>query len=176
MRNRTVFKRTDTSYNSRRNRDVYHFPDKSKGNFLFKNITNKRQIKRESSLFIFMRKFNFDFKFIRKCFLFKNIDNEYYAYKIIKENKVKAKYRDFTFYDNDGHLNYLKIVASLFSDCEFTKNKATEILFRNLKAFFKNQLVIDFAIMCVCIFVLAYIFFTLFFNFNEFIQYKIHFL
>lgn len=119
---------------------------------------------------------NFDFRKLDLFEMTPEVAEEYYLYKKRKEGKIKTKNTYFSFYEIDGTINYFKVFSGLFSENEFIKERALEVLEENLKEFVRSQVFIDYFSMIFSCGVALILFFNIFFNISTFFEYYLGFL
>lgn len=104
------------------------------------------------------------------------VEKDYRIYKSKKEESCKKRMKSFSFYNNDGSFNCIGIFLGMCSDYDYIREKSSDLFFMNVEKIIKSD---DFRDLITLIFTSStflYLYFTLFFNFREFINYKFNFI
>lgn len=145
--------------------------------FQFKS--EKAEISKEEIFFVkqyieYIR--NFDFRKLDLFEMNSEVAEDYYLYKKRKEGKIKTKNTYFSFYEIDGTINYFKVFSGLFSENDFVKERALNILEENLKGLVRSQAFVDYFSMIFSCGVALLLIFNIFFNISAFFEHYLGFL
>lgn len=98
-----------------------------------------------------------------------DVAEEYYLYKKRrKENRLRKERANTTFYGIDGTLNYLKVLKGMFSDNVYFRREAKRLFKLNIGKFLRSDEFMDYVTLILSCGVLAFLFFSLFFNIGLF--------
>ena len=145
-------------YIGRRKSIIYHI--------LSKISINKRTSKREG----YMQSSFMDNLDMNLFEMSKEVENDYKIYKLKKKNSSKKHARKFSFYNDDGSFNCIGILLGMCSDDDYIRERSVGIFFANSEKIIVSE---DFRDLITLIFscsVFIYLYFTLFFNFAEFMK------
>lgn len=148
------------AYSKRQNRDVYHFPS----NKARKSSFNAKYNPRYSNVRLNLNSF-----FV----ISEEVEREYKVYKLKRENRLKSKYRNYSFYEDDGSVDYIRVFKSLFSNHEGIRTKAFNILMSNVRDFLNDDMIIDWIALIFSYLILIYILSSVFINVPSILEYKL---
>ena len=96
-----------------------------------------------------------------------DVEKEYYAYKIKKENKNRKNGIKISFYNSDGSFSCIGILLGMCSDEDYIRRKSRNLFFGNLEKILNGDDFKELMSMCFSVGLCLYLLSTLFFNIPE---------